>query len=129
MPEPNVTAVILCYNQGHLLAECLQSLRDQTRQDWCAIVVDDCSTDGMTPGICDSFAEDRIQILHLPHNVGMSLARQAALPLILTEAVLRLDGDDKIAPDYLEKTLPLLFSASDVGLVYTNYQNLALNLG
>lgn len=129
MPDPSVTIVVLCYNQGHLLGECLQSLRDQTRQDWRALVVENGSTDGTTPGLCDSFADEQIQVLHLPHNLGIAMARQAALPHVDTEIAMRLDGDDKLAPTYLEKTVPLLLSAPDIGLAYTNYQKFGLETG
>lgn len=122
MPEAQVTVVIPCFNQGQFLAECLQSLRDQTVQNWCAIVLNDASTDGVTPALCDTFADDRVQVLHMPQNLGRALVRNVGIAAAQTEGVLNLDADDKLAPTYLEKTLPLLLSAPEVGVVYTDYQ-------
>ncbi len=119
---PTVTAVIPCYNQGPFLADCLQSLRAQTVQTWRAIVLNDASTDGQTPAICDSFADDRVEVIHLPHNLGRALVRNVGIERCNTEAILNLDADDKLEPDYFARTIPLLLGERDIGVVYTDYR-------
>lgn len=114
--------VIPCFNQGSFLAECLGSLHAQTSPAWHAIVVDDASTDGATPQLCDSHAGPRVTVLHLAHNHGRALARNAGIALARTEAVLSLDADDTLDPKHLQTTVPLLLAEADVGIVYTDYQ-------
>lgn len=123
MPDrgPAVTAVIPCFNQGQFLAECIGSLRAQSFGAWHAIVVDDASTDGVTPDLCDSFADSQVTVLHLPTNQGRSLARNAGIERATTEAILSLDADDALELDHLRKTVPLLEDPR-VGMVYTDYR-------
>ena len=45
MSQATVSVAVACYNQGHLLGDCLQSLRDQSHASWQAVVVDDGSPD------------------------------------------------------------------------------------
>jgi glycosyltransferase involved in cell wall biosynthesis len=126
---PLVTALIPCYNQGHFLEECLASLRAQTVSDWEALIVDDASTDGKTPALCDQFASDRVRILHLPHNHGRATARQFAVHRAQGQFVLRLDADDCVAPSYLEKTLAHFDDGPQIGFVYTDYQHFGSRKG
>ena len=126
---PQVTIVIPCFNHGRFLRACLASVRAQTIPAWRAIVLDDASTDGETPALCDAEADDRVEIVHAPQNLGRSLIRNLGIARATTEAVLNLDADDLLTPDYLEKTLPLLFSAPDVGVVYTDYRTFGATEG
>jgi glycosyltransferase involved in cell wall biosynthesis len=119
---PTVTAVIPCFNHGAFLAECLDSLRAQTVATWRAIVVDDASTDGTTPQLCDAQADDRVQIMHLATNLGRALVRNHGIALAQTEAVLNLDADDTLHPQFFEKTVPPLLADPQIGVVYTDYR-------
>ena len=116
-----VTAIIPCFNHGQFVAACIDSLRAQTHSDWRAIILDDASTDDETPALCEAQADDRVQVLHLPQNLGRALARNHGIALAQTEAVLNLDADDTLHPQFLEKTLPHLMAFNDVGVVYTDY--------
>ncbi|MBI5608661.1 MAG: glycosyltransferase family 2 protein [Deltaproteobacteria bacterium] len=129
MSAPLVTVLIPCYNQGHFLQECLASLRAQTVADWQALVVDDCSTDGATPGLCDQHASEQVQVLHLPHNHGRATARQVAVQQARGTYVMRLDADDCLAPDYLQKTLPHFDDGPKIGFVYTDYRHFGTRTG
>ena len=116
-----VTAVIPCFNQGQFLAECVGSLRAQTDPNWRAIVVNDCSTDGVTAALCDAQADDRVTVVHLPHNHGRSLARNVGIGMAQTEAILSLDADDALDPRHFAATVPELLRDPAVGVVYTDY--------
>ena len=48
------------------------------------VLVDDCSTDGRTPALCDQYASDRVTVVHLPHNHGRALVRNAGIALAQT---------------------------------------------
>jgi len=117
-----VTAVIPCFNHGRFVAECVASLEAQTVADWRAIVLDDASTDGETPALCDAVASDRVRVVHLPKNHGRALVRNVGIGLAETEAVLSLDADDALEPTHFERTVPLLLSDPRLGIVYTDYR-------
>lgn len=127
--DPSVTVVIPCFNQGQFLQECLASLHAQTRTDWCAIVLDDASTDGVTPALCDAVAGPKVRVVHLPVNHGMDVVRNAGIALATTEAIQNLDADDALLPDTLERTLPLLFGDPRVGIVYFDCDRFGVRTG
>lgn len=129
MPSCRVTVVVPCFNQGHFLAECLDSLRAQTLTDWRAIVVDDASTDGTTPALCDAQADERVTVIHLATNQGRSLARNAGIELATSEAIFSLDADDALMPEHLALTLPLLQASPEIAVVYTDYALFGVRTG
>jgi glycosyltransferase involved in cell wall biosynthesis len=107
------------YNYGRFLGEAIQSVLDQTFQDWELIVVDDGSTDG-TREVVDAFADPRIHYVY-QENQGNPAARNTALRLARGEYVACLDADDAWFPEKLEKQVAKLDSLPPtVGLVYGN---------
>ena len=79
MPEnaPLVSIIVPVYKTEKYLAECIESLRNQTLKDIEIILVDDGSPD-RCPEICDEYArlDPRIRVIHRP-NGGQSKARNA----------------------------------------------------
>ena len=64
MPTPVVTSVIIpCYNYGRYLGEAIQSVLDQTYQDFEIIVVDDGSTDNPR-AVVARFSDARIRYVY-----------------------------------------------------------------
>lgn len=108
-----VTVVIPCYNQAEFLQEALQSVYDQTLPACEILVIDDGSHEPIL--LPDS---PRVRIIRTT-NRGLPSARNTGLMLARCGAFLPLDADDRLAPDYIEKTLPLL---DDADVVFTGLQ-------
>ena len=118
-PRPKVSVYTPTYNYGRFLGEAIQSVLDQTFQDWELIVVDDGSTDG-TREVMDAFADPRIHYVY-QENQGNPAARNTALRLARGEYVACLDADDAWFPEKLEKQVAKLDSLPPtVGLLYGN---------
>jgi len=123
MSSQLVTAVIPCFNHGRFIAECIASLERQTHASWKAIIIDDASTDGETPALCDAVKSERVTVVHLSVNKGRAGARNVGIEMAKSEAIMSLDADDELAPEHFARTIPLLFADPRCGVVYTDYEH------
>lgn len=99
---PIISVIVPCYNQAQYLDECLQSVLDQTYQDWECIIVNDGSPDN-TEEIAKPWVEKDSRFIYLyKENGGLSSARNAGIREARGEWILPLDADDKIGNQYLE---------------------------
>lgn len=97
-----ISVIVPCYNQAEFMDECLQSVLDQTYQDWECIIVNDGSPDH-TEEIAKNWVEKDSRFKYLyKENGGLSSARNAGIEIAKGEWILPLDCDDKISNDYLE---------------------------
>lgn len=97
------SVIVPVYKVESYLGECIDSVLAQTMTDFELILVDDCSPDGC-PALCDEYAkkDDRIKVIHKPHNEGLGFARNTGIEAARGERILFVDSDDFIAPDTLE---------------------------
>lgn len=107
--------------QGYLHA-CLDSVLEQSYRDIEVIAVDDRSPDGCG-AILDAYAarDERVRVLHLPENVGLGRARNAALPHASGDYLLFLDSDDTLTPGALRALADRLEETGDPDVVVFDY--------
>ena len=105
MKSARIAVVVPVYNAREYLPLCLTSLAAQSFSGFCAILVDDGSTDGSAE-ICDRWAarDDRFTVLHLP-NGGPAAARAAGVQAANCEYISFCDADDLLHPAFLETLL------------------------
>lgn len=113
---PRVSVNIPCFNSEKYIAETIQSVLDQTFEDFEVIVVNDGSSD-KTGEIVKSFSDPRIKY-YAQENIGLSRTRNRQLELSSGEFIAFLDHDDIWMPQKLEKQIPLFEKNPNVGLVY-----------
>ena len=102
MSSPLISIIVPCYNQAQYLDECLQSVLDQTYQDWECIIVNDGSPDD-TEEVAKKWLDKDVRFKYLhKENGGLSSARNAGIEIAEGEWILPLDCDDKIGNRYLE---------------------------
>ncbi len=124
--RPRVAVVVPTYNSGPYLRETLESVLGQTYPGWEAIVIDDASSDPATHAVAREFAarDARFRAIRLERNVGVAAARNAAIETSRSELVALLDHDDRLLPDYLERSLAAFDrragSGTRVGIVAPN---------
>lgn len=116
--SPVVSIIIPCYNQSAFLAETLDSVVAQSFGDWECVVVDDGSTDSSLT-IARSYVEkdERFSVIE-QENQGPAAARNNGIKNTSGKYILPLDGDDIIAPTYIEKAVSFLDSHPNVKLCY-----------
>ncbi|MFI9272938.1 glycosyltransferase family 2 protein [Kitasatospora sp. NPDC052896] len=96
MPEPLISVVLPAHDlQGHL-AECLDSILDQSFGGFEVIVVADRSPH--TPTEVPQAADPRVTVLRLNAEVGVGRARNAGVDRARGQYLLFLDSDHLVAP-------------------------------
>jgi len=116
--SPNVSVIIPCFNQGCYLDEAVESVLDQTMQDFEIIVVDDGSTDEYTNKLLKDYRKPKTAVYAIA-NCGLSAARNYGIKHARGKYILPLDADDKIAPEFLDKCCGILDRYPQTGFVYT----------
>jgi len=102
MNTPLISVIVPCYNQSIYIDECLQSVLDQTYQNWQCIIVNDGSPDNTEEVALQWTKKDPRFIYIKKENGGLSSARNAGIEIAKGEWILPLDCDDKIGEKYLE---------------------------
>jgi len=120
-PAPKISVVIPCYNMGEYLPEAVDSVLMQTCQDFEIIVMDDGSTDDVTRDILANFTRPKMRILRQV-NRGVAAARNACIEQARSSYICCLDADDRLMPEYFEKTTQILDNDPAVGLVTSQYR-------
>lgn len=116
--SPMVSVIIPCYNLGEYVEEAIDSVLSQTRQDFEIIVVNDGSTDPQTNAVLSDLLQPRTRVL-ATENRGVSAARNHAIARARGRYVSALDADDKLHPQFLEKTIGMLESDPSLAFVST----------
>jgi len=120
-----VSVLMTAYNAERFLPAAVESVLRQTHRDFEFVVVDDGSTDG-TPAILRRYAErdSRLRVITHP-NMGMGRSLNEALDTLETEWVARLDADDEMLPDRLERQLAFVAPRPELSVAATlvNYIN------
>jgi glycosyltransferase involved in cell wall biosynthesis len=121
MELPFFTVVIPTYNRPDLLKAAIQSVIDQTYENFELIVVDDASSN-TTQNIVSSFADKRIRYMLNEHAKGGGGARNTAIFIAKGEWVAFLDDDDIWLPEKLQAQYELAQKVNEtVGLICTDY--------
>ncbi len=99
---PAISIIIPVYNVEKYLRRCLDSVLNQTFQDWQAICVNDGSPDN-SAAILEEYAEkDSRFVVVTKENGGLSDARNAGMKHATGDYIMYLDSDDFIHPQTME---------------------------
>ncbi len=109
---PKVSVIIPAYNAEPWLQDTLESIFDQTFEDYEVVFINDGSTDG-TERIAKAFGE-RVRYFYQP-NRGAAAARNAGVLNSRGELVAQLDADDLWLPNMLSELVPM-FDDPSVGV-------------
>lgn len=117
-----VSVIMPSWNTSNFIAESIQSVIDQTYENWELIIVDDCSTDN-TDEVVAKFTDKRIRYFKNEKNSGAALSRNRALREARGEWIAFLDSDDLWNPDKLEHQINFM-NEHGYTLSYTEYEKI-----
>ena len=115
-----ISVVIPLYNKEKQIAHTLQSVLNQTFQDFEIVVVDDGSTDESITEV-EKFSDSRIRLIH-QQNAGVSAARNRGIEEAKGELIAFLDADDEWKSEYLASQYYLYQKYPDCSVYACNYE-------
>lgn len=113
----DVAVIIPAYNSARYLPESIESVLNQTYNDFKLIIVDDGSTDD-TQRVLEPY-KDRISYIY-QKNGGPSKARNTGIMATERRYIAFLDADDLWVPNKLEMQMELMNSNTTMGLVFSD---------
>ena len=117
-----VSIIMPCHNGSSFISVAIQSVINQTYENWELLVIDDCSKDDSVQ-IIQSFANNdkRIKLLHTQKSTGYpSDVRNVGIEAATGRYIAFLDCDDMWLPEKLEHQLKL-FDKAEVAVAYSWY--------
>ena len=118
LSSPFFSVIIAAYNRANLISRALDSLVNQTEQDWEAIIVDDGSTDNTYPGIFPYLKfYPGIKYIRQPHKGG-AYSKNSGIKAASGKFITFLDSDDEYHPLHLGSRKSKLLENTSVKFLY-----------
>lgn len=124
MKNTKISIIITCYNLGVYLEDAIFSIiAYNAYEDLEIILVNDGSTDELT-----NIALQKISVLYPfvfilnQHNQGLAKARNNGIKLAKGKYIIPLDADNKLRPEFIQKTIEILDTEENIDVVFGNAQ-------
>ena len=108
-----VSVVMASYNHKEYISRAIQSVIDQTYDNWELIIIDDGSIDGTVEKI-ESFLGDKRIKFFAQENHGVSYTTNRCIEKVQGDVICFLDSDDVYMPEKLEKQVALYRDGYDL---------------
>lgn len=118
--QPLVSVLMPVFNAEKYLIEAIQSIINQTYQNFEFIIVDDCSSDG-SKEIIKKFTDNRIKLIEKTSNSGISETLNVGIKEAKGKYIARMDADDISHPKRIEKQVAFLERNSKYVVCGSNY--------
>ena len=109
---PLISVVISVYNGEAFVKECVNSVLNQTFEDFEYIILNNGSTD-RTVEILSKYKDPRLRIIH-QENLGVPKSLNKGVALTSSDLIARVDADDYVYPSWLEKCHEFMSENQDV---------------
>ncbi|NET30791.1 MAG: glycosyltransferase family 2 protein [Cyanothece sp. SIO1E1] len=120
MSFPTISVVMTVYNTSSYLTNSVESILNQTFEDFEFIIVDDCSTDDSWSILSDYAKRDlRIILQRNQENLGPAQSSNKGLAIAKGEYIARFDSDDVSLPTRLQEQLNYMERHPSVALITT----------
>jgi len=117
---PKISVCIPTFNRIQLLPLAIESVFNQSEEDFELIVCDDGSSDG-TPELMSGYTDRRLKYIRHPENIGKSNNMRSGFNAASGEYFIKFDDDDRLNHDFLSKTTAILDQDSSIDFVGTDH--------
>lgn len=114
--NPLISVIMSVYNEEKYIFDSINSILNQTIDDFEFIIVDDCSVDNTVSDI-KSINDKRIHLICNTENCGLTVNLNKALKIAQGKYIARMDGDDISNTSRFEKQIKYLNKHTDVMLI------------
>ncbi len=116
--KPLVSIIMPVFNREDVVFDAINSVLNQSYDNWELIIVDDCSTDG-TRNLLNTLDNKKIKVLLHETNSGSSSARNTALNESKGEIIMYLDSDNEWDSRYVEVMVGAFIELPDADALYS----------
>jgi glycosyltransferase involved in cell wall biosynthesis len=115
----SVDAIIPCYQYGHFLRECAESVLKQCGPELRLLIIDDASTDN-TPQVAQELAhsDPRVEFRRHATNHGHIATFNEGIDWAAADYMILLSADDYLMPGAIERSVRLMDDNPSVGLTF-----------
>lgn len=117
--KPKVSILCPAYNHEKFVKYFIQSVLNQTEQDFELLIVDDNSTDN-TVGEIEKFTDSRIKVLKHKYNKGINAGINELFKLANGAYCVLIGSDDILKPNHLKTATEFLDNNSNIGVYYSS---------
>ncbi|MBR8840445.1 MAG: glycosyltransferase [Stigonema ocellatum SAG 48.90 = DSM 106950] len=117
---PKVSICIPTFNRVKLLPYAIESVLQQTYEDFELIVCDDGSQDS-THELLEKYVDGRIKYIRHRKNIGKSNNMRSGFDAAKGEYFIKFDDDDRLTPDFLARTVVILEEDASIDFVGTDH--------
>jgi len=110
-----ISVIMPVYNGISFLSKSINSVLDQTIDDFEFIIVDDCSSEPVWD-LLKSYDDKRIKLYHNKKNIGLTKSLNICLDVAKGDYIVRQDGDDMSLSNRFEKQIKF-FDSHEIGFV------------
>ena len=120
--RPLVSIITPSYNSAKYIAETIQSVQNQSYDNWEMIIVDDCSLDNSEEVIIEIQKTDsRIHFFKLNQNSGSGIARNKGIEKASGDYMTFIDSDDIWFPKFIQNSIEAI-QTSKAPFVFSSYR-------
>lgn len=114
---PEISVILCTYNREKYLEKCINSVVNQTYEDWELLIVDDGSQD-KTFEVVNPYVERYPNIRYLKHrNKKLAYAKNAGVQTSFGKYLTFIDSDDTYAPSHLQQRIEYLKANPEIDLI------------
>lgn len=121
-----VSIIMPSYNTAEYIGKAIESVQNQTYENWELIIVDDCSSDNTDEIMQQYIRDSRVYYLKNEKNSGAAVSRNKAIKLAKGKWIAFLDSDDLWNPEKLEKQINFM-KRNQYDFSYTKYREIDEN--
>jgi len=115
-----ISVYMAAYNYADFIEEAINSVINQTLDDWELIVINDGSTDDTEEVLKQYESNQKIRIIH-QQNQGLNITNNIALRLARGQYIMRIDADDYLDENALSVLSDSLDRNKEFDLVFPDY--------